>query len=196
MRFNPRSGPRAGAIVHPGVEVERRISFNPRSGPRAGAIRAQCTGRRNSDGFNPRSGPRAGAIRCRCPRCGCFWVSIRAPVRGPERSTTNLYSTALSLFQSALRSEGRSDKCGSVTTMGRSLFQSALRSEGRSDSSRHKHVPHAEGFNPRSGPRAGAMAHRFAAGRPGTYLGDFANDVKEPNSGAVNGTEIPLRLCD
>ena len=120
---------------------------------------------RASRSFNPRSGPRAGAMRGRWCGIGDH-VSIRAPFEG--RSDGDAQGSSPKTFQSALRSEGRSD-----------LRPIAVRQAS---------APAC--FNPRSGPRAGAMAHRFAADMPATYLGDFANVVKEPKSGAVNGFGI------
>ena len=108
--FNPRSGPRAGAMIRCRKPV-RRPGFNPRSGPRAGAIceRGHISAHRS---FNPRSGPRAGAIWLRALDPNGHSVSIRAPVRGPERWPMRHEADLKSRrFQSALRSEGRSDPC-------------------------------------------------------------------------------------
>ena len=110
-----------------------------------------------SDRFNPRSGPRAGAMGREFPDDPGRRVSIRAPVRGPERLATLSCSNAGSVFQSALRSEGRSD-CHSFDRESWRMvsIRAPVRGPERSCSLPAPHRVFC--FNPRSGPRAGAIS--------------------------------------
>ena len=83
--FNPRSGPKTGATQTPPNRIPRRCCFNPRSGPKTGATNGHVRHTVGVLRFNPRSGPKTGATRKRRVRGHGGIVSIRAPVRRPER---------------------------------------------------------------------------------------------------------------
>ncbi len=137
----------------------QRPSFNPRFAPKSEAMRGRA--RRDK---RPRVSIRASLRRAKRLRCRFLaeadeQVSIRASLRRAKRSKWKCGRPFTKQFQSALRSEERSDIEASATAGADWAFQSALRSEERSDPRCSERWKHPRSFNPRFAPKSEAM-HR------------------------------------